>query len=139
MVISEIKFHTTRKEKQKCTNEKKNWATVANSIFYPYSISIIIKLIISISPAYKISNDVSMTHIDFNTITNLVWICSVKMSPKCCFDAWTILKKLLKNKKISYTRQSVKKEEIEVMVYVQNNNLLTMHSRSFQANSIFRN
>lgn len=67
-----------------------------------------------------------MTHIDFNTITNLVWICSVKMSPKCCFDAWTILKKLLKNKKISYTRQSVKKEEIEVMVYVQNNNLLTI-------------
>lgn len=48
-------------------------------------------------PAYKVSNDISMAHIDFHTVSYLISICSVDIFSKSSFNAGPILKKLLKD------------------------------------------
>lgn len=53
-----------------------------------------------ILPAYKVPNDISMANINFNTVAHLVSICSVQILPESCFNARTVLKKLLNTKMI---------------------------------------
>ena len=46
-------------------------------------------------PANKVSDDISMANIDFNTVSNLIDICPVDVFPEGSLNARTILEKLL--------------------------------------------
>lgn len=78
----------------KCNINIKRWSIYSTCI--GKKMWVVLESIFCINlPADKVSYDISMAHHDFITVFGLIRICTVKVLSKCCFDACTILIKLL--------------------------------------------